>query len=331
MPPLVQRANQRDMGALAPTLRDVWTYFNLVSNIVLLPMLVATFLFSKRARRHPTLVNVCMTWILSGIFSLLLFFGGQASGPEPSKALCIAQTSLLYGITPMWSVAVLVLLYHIIVVTKTPHAADKGRAKLLLMLAAPYIAQCAFSIATLATSLAHPEKVTRHRRYFYCALQNSPLSNAMALFTGAVGIMISGLMVYLAVLLWRNWHGMRHAGMPSGLNLQLLLRVFIFGVYIVFGFAVNIISMVAPHNLAPDMYGATSMSLLYSLCSPRLTHHPSRYGRVPGVWYPDRRANDVVPLVEARAAGRDGLFAARGELAAYARSDEVRRAAARGE
>jgi len=251
------------MGALAPTLRDVWTYFNLVSNIVLLPMLVATFLFSKRARRHPTLVNVCMTWILSGIFSLLLFFGGQASGPEPSKALCIAQTSLLYGITPMWSVAVLVLLYHIIVVTKTPHAADKGRAKLLLMLASPYIAQCAFSIATLATSLAHPEKVTRHRRYFYCALQNSPLSNAMALFTGAVGIMISGLMVYLAVLLWRNWHGMRHAGMPSGLNLQLLLRVFIFGVYIVFGFAVNIISMVAPHNLAPDMYAATIGTVVF--------------------------------------------------------------------
>jgi hypothetical protein len=38
------------------------------------------------------------------------------------------------------------------------------------------------------------------------------------------------------------------------------LRVFIFGGYIIFGFAVNVIFMLAPHNLAPDMYAATSTS-----------------------------------------------------------------------
>jgi hypothetical protein len=58
--------------------------------------------------------------------------------------------------------------------------------------------------------------------------------------------------------LYRNWHGFRDAGRPSHVNLQLLLRVLIFGGYIIFGFVVNVISMVAPHNLSPDMYAATS-------------------------------------------------------------------------
>lgn len=65
-------ANQADMGHAAPALLDVWIYFNLVSNTVLLPILVATFLFSRRAKRHFALINVCITWILSGVFALLL-------------------------------------------------------------------------------------------------------------------------------------------------------------------------------------------------------------------------------------------------------------------
>lgn len=65
--------NQEDMGKSAIPLLHVWIFFNLIS-IILLPILVATFLFSKRVtKRHPSLINVCMTWILSGIYSLLLY------------------------------------------------------------------------------------------------------------------------------------------------------------------------------------------------------------------------------------------------------------------
>ncbi|KAJ6613297.1 hypothetical protein B0H10DRAFT_1805886 [Mycena sp. CBHHK59/15] len=246
------------MGAAAPALLDVWIYMNLVSNTVLLPLLVATFLFSRRARRHPILVNVCMTWIFSGVFSLLLFYAGQAEGPEPVKGLCIAQTSLLYGITPIRLKMLVVRICLLFRVWLDRSCADKQ------MLSAPYVAQFAFSIVTLVASLAQPNKVTRSRRFFYCALQFHPLSTAMSLFTAVVGIGITLLMVYLAVLLYRNWHGMRDAGMPNAIDFQLLLRVLIFGAYIVFGFAVNIISMVAPHNLAPDMYTATSKSSHYN-------------------------------------------------------------------
>jgi len=262
MAPLALRADQADMGRAAPALLDVWIYFNLVSNTVLLPILVATFLFSKRAKRHPTLVNVCMTWILSGIFSLLLFYAGQERGPEPEKPLCIAQTSLLYGITPMWAVAVLILLYNMILVLLRP-TASISRLKMIAMLSAPYIVQIAFSVTALVGSLRHPQLITRARRFFYCTLKWHNLAMAMTLFTAIIGAAISLTMIYLAVLLYRNWHGFRHAGRPSHVHGQLLLRVFIFGGYIVFGFVVNIISMVAPHNLAPDMYAATIGTVIF--------------------------------------------------------------------
>ncbi|KAJ7107287.1 hypothetical protein C8R43DRAFT_816761, partial [Mycena crocata] len=258
------------MGRAAPALLDVWIYFNLVSNTVLLPILVATFMFSRRVKRHPALVNVCMTWILSGIFSLLLFYAGQASGPEPQKGLCIAQTSLLYGITPMWSVAVLVLLYNMILaMNENPKAAGVSRPKMITpqMLSAPYVVQAAFSIAALVGSLAHPENVNRARRFFYCALHLKQLSLAMSLFTTLIGLAIGGCMAYIAVVFFRNWHGMRHAGRPSRIDVQLFARVLIFGVYIIFGFAVNIISMVAPHNLAPDLYAATIGTVVFLVFS----------------------------------------------------------------
>ncbi|KAJ7784523.1 hypothetical protein B0H16DRAFT_1296716 [Mycena metata] len=254
------------MGRAAPALLDVWIYFNLVANTILLPLLVATFLFSKRVtrRRDPTLINVCMTWILSGIFSLLLFYGGQASGPEPEKPLCIAQTALLYGITPMWSVAVLVLFWRMIhVMNEEPGAPPISRPKMIAMLCAPYVVQTAFSIAALVGSLVHPENVTRTRRFFYCALHLPPLAMTMTLFTAAMGVGISGLMVYLAVLLYRNWHGMRDAGRPSRVDGQIVLRIVIFGIYIFFGFVVNILDIVAPHNLAPDLYAATVGTVIF--------------------------------------------------------------------
>jgi len=57
-------------AALVP----VFIYFNLITNVILLPALVFTFLFvpKVRAKRHPTLVNMCIAWVFSGVFACLL-------------------------------------------------------------------------------------------------------------------------------------------------------------------------------------------------------------------------------------------------------------------
>jgi len=259
-----KRVDQADMGKAAPIFLDVWIYFNLIPNTIFLPILVATFLFSKRVKRHPTLINVCMTWILSGVFSLLLYYAGQDRGPEPYKPLCIAQTALLYGITPMWSVAVLVLVYHMVLAVQgNPADLHAGRSRMILMLSAPYIAQCAFSIAALAFAILRPDKVNRARRFFYCSLKFNPLSNAMSIFTAIMCLCIIVLEIHLAINLYRNWRGMRRAGRSTGLDLQLIVRVLTFGIYVLYGMVVDIISMFDSHNIAPDMYAATIGAVVF--------------------------------------------------------------------
>ncbi|KIK52075.1 hypothetical protein GYMLUDRAFT_373458 [Collybiopsis luxurians FD-317 M1] len=282
---LVTRANQQEMGKHLTPFLDVWIIFNFLSGVILLPILVLTFLLSKRVtKRHPSLINVCMTWILSGIFSLLLydldlpkrgvaddslhgrFLGGRArpTDPEPSKALCIAQTSLLYGILPMWSVAVFILMYFLLsVVNADGRALNVSRGKMTLMLGAPYFVQFCFSLATLVMSLKDPVRVTREHRVLYCALESYHLFNAMAIFTFVVCLGIIMLETQLALLLYRNWRGLRQAGQSTAVDLQLIVRVIVFGVFIFLGMIVDIVSMFSPRSVVPDIYAATAGTVVF--------------------------------------------------------------------
>ncbi|KDQ25756.1 hypothetical protein PLEOSDRAFT_1113565 [Pleurotus ostreatus PC15] len=265
-------------------LLNVWIYFNLVVNTILLPVLATTFLVSKRAKRHPTLVNVCMVWILSGFFSLLLFYAGQhdLSSPEPDKPLCVAQTSLLYGITPMWSVAVLMMVIHLNMAFDRCCRKDRLVGwRLVAMLSMPYLVLLAFFTATLTISAKHPERVTRSRRRLYCTLQYTPLFDTMAIFTAIVCLAITCLqgmsthhvsdriipvaqslikirrVVRLGTILYRNWRAIRSARRTDGSEIQLLLRVLIFGVYVFVGMIVNIFSIFAKSSAFPDIFAAT--------------------------------------------------------------------------
>ena len=96
-----------------------WLAFQIASGSVGLPILILTFLFAKNVQRHPMLINMCITWAIAGLSSTLLyvvidlacvnpriklptrFYARKERGPEPSKPLCIAQASLLYGAPPM--------------------------------------------------------------------------------------------------------------------------------------------------------------------------------------------------------------------------------------
>lgn len=63
---------EKTLGSSATIYLNIWIYFNLIGNNLFLPLIVLTFIFSKTAKRHPILINLCMTLIFSGVFSLLL-------------------------------------------------------------------------------------------------------------------------------------------------------------------------------------------------------------------------------------------------------------------
>ncbi|KAK0221624.1 hypothetical protein IW262DRAFT_1375273 [Armillaria fumosa] len=262
----MEASTSSDMGPVSSLLLNIWIYPNLISNTILLPLLVATFLFSTRATRHPTLINLCMTWIFSGIFSLLLFYTRkyELKSPEPPKVLCIVQASLISGITPMWSVAVLVFVYHMVATTIEGWAFPGGSTvRMVVMLSAPYVALCSFSIAALAISVSRPTLVTLHHRKLYCSLNHLPLYTAMGWFTFAACVAIIAFETYLAVFMYRNYRGMRQARHSTGLHLALLLRVLIFGLYILFGIAASFVFMYTQHTFIGDMYLATMGTIVF--------------------------------------------------------------------
>ncbi|KIM89227.1 hypothetical protein PILCRDRAFT_216764 [Piloderma croceum F 1598] len=198
-----------------------------------LPLLVITFLFSQGAKRHPTLINVCISWIMSGIFSTMLLYAGQSTGPEPDKALCMAQTSLLYGVTPMCAVAILMLVY--------------------------YVWTCYDSHRYKPTVLAthNPEKVNRSRRFFYCSLDYHPLSNSMSIFTAFICLSATAIEIRIALMLHRNWRGLRKAGKSSGVSVQFIVRILVFGTYIFMSMLFSLATVWDPRSAVPDMYVAT--------------------------------------------------------------------------
>jgi len=124
------------------------------------------------------------------------------------------------------------------------------------MLGAPYFAQFCFTVAALAISLKHPNHVNRERDFFYCALHDDPLFNAMSIFTFIVCLGITLLEIQLAMSMYRNWRVLRRAGQSTGVDLQLLLRVILFGVFVFLGMIIDVISMFSTRSLAPDMYSA---------------------------------------------------------------------------
>jgi hypothetical protein len=60
------------LGGNTSAMLYAFIYLNLTTGSIILPIIVATLLFSKRTTRHPILINVFMTWIFSGVFSCLL-------------------------------------------------------------------------------------------------------------------------------------------------------------------------------------------------------------------------------------------------------------------
>lgn len=43
-----------------------------ISDQILLPVLIGTLVFSNGVKRHPTLINLCITWLIAGVVGSLL-------------------------------------------------------------------------------------------------------------------------------------------------------------------------------------------------------------------------------------------------------------------
>jgi len=239
-----------------------WTVFQVAGGQVLLPILVATFLFS-RATRHPTIINMCITWILSSIVSCLLFYSGEYHHlPEGSASpLCIAQASLVFAIPPMLAASAFGAIYH---VWFTVSSTLKGQAALknctvrsLVLLLLPYVLLVAFGVGGAIVVLTRPlSNVSLARRVFYCSPFDFLFSNFAAGVSALILLATLFYEVRICLIVRRNWIGLRKAGRGSGFDLSFTLRVCIFGIYVFLGFLASIASVITTTAI-PDLFLAT--------------------------------------------------------------------------
>ncbi|KAJ3572264.1 hypothetical protein NP233_g3207 [Leucocoprinus birnbaumii] len=187
-----------------------------------------------------------------------------SSSEKPSQSLCLAQASLLYGITPMWAVAVLALVSYMLYTLRDEHTESRylKSIPMALMLSAPYIAQSAFTIAALLMAYRHPKKLKPDSLFLFCSFKDTKLFFAMSIFTLLACVAIIGIEVALAIVIYRSWRTVRSVGLPSDLPLPLIARVFVFGVYVGIGIIVSTLGLfdiTMPENL----FAATAGTVVF--------------------------------------------------------------------
>jgi quinol-cytochrome oxidoreductase complex cytochrome b subunit len=233
-----------------------------------LPILLAVILFSKRVHRHPTLVNLCLGYILIGVASSVLLYAGKISGPEPSKMLCLFQASMLYGVPAFASLLALMLVLQMFLVVRAtiqkqvsqgPHA-----VRLWVMIAAPYLALLISIFATAAVGATNPDIVTRHRRFFYCSVDSDLLSGSIAAF-GAIFLLATVFFeVWTVVILYKNRKVAQQPGAKPRIDVELSLplRVMAFGLYVIVALSLSLLSMKAPESPIPDLVIACAATVI---------------------------------------------------------------------
>ncbi|TFY67853.1 hypothetical protein EVJ58_g1345 [Rhodofomes roseus] len=197
-----RRVTQGELGGSASADLAAWLFFQLIADHVFLPILVMTFALSRSVVRHSTVINLCCTWILSGIISSLLLYMSETTGPEPPRGLCTAQAALMSGAFPMTSVATLALAY------RTWRSCTPGKSQLrekaswpirVMLIVSPYLTLGVFCAIAAKLGVEYPGQVDRATRYFYCAVNVQALIIAVAVFSATVCIIAAGFFVHLAM------------------------------------------------------------------------------------------------------------------------------------
>ncbi|KAI1789652.1 hypothetical protein LXA43DRAFT_892498 [Ganoderma leucocontextum] len=258
----------QDEASASPAVLDIWLFFNIAGDQILLPLLVLTFLLSRTVTRNPNVINVCVTWIIAGIASSLLFYKDQHVGPEPEKDVCIAQMALIASAPPMTSVAVLALVYYTWSTFRhsklhTGPRALMARLTTICLLVAPYVVYVCFVAFGLYLGLQHPEKVDRARRLFYCSIDDAIYNNVIALFTAGVCLLATALQGHLLVMLSHRWIALRRIAPATSVDIQLTIRVGVFVGYVVATSSVMLSTFSRTTSLFPDLFGTSAGTMFF--------------------------------------------------------------------
>jgi len=228
-----------------------------------IPLLVLTFLLSKRVHTHPTLVNFCCSWILYSVAFCMLAYAGQQNSTEPDFALCLIQAAMVHGVVPM---TVLAGLFVVIQVWSTfqerpipffPNLRPWMRTVLFIL--PPYIAFFGFAIPFGMYGLAEPEMLSIGHG-IYCTIEDTSLRPyivpAFALVTLAL------ILIFQMAIFWNyftRWRNIKQVCplVERSTSLSLTLRVAFFSIYSVIAAGIAVVLLTSNSSAMPYMLQAT--------------------------------------------------------------------------
>ncbi|OCB87475.1 hypothetical protein A7U60_g5380 [Sanghuangporus baumii] len=209
-----------------------WLVLNIWSSHLGLPFLIITISIAKNIRRHATFINLCVTWIIVGLSSSLL--------------------------TSVSAFALVFQVFHVMRAAfqeRDPESHETLRKWTLLV--SPYVAFVVFATWTAFVGLNNPELVTRRRRFFYCSVKDSGLTDSITAFS--LGVLLVTSPVWILYIILSHWRTIRSSGLGRsvGTDLSLICRTAAFTLWIILGMSLSALSMKAPRSAVPDMALAT--------------------------------------------------------------------------
>jgi len=169
----------------------------------------------------------------------------------------LAQASLMFGVTPMWSMAIFMLVYYVWSFSDC-HGKKPDRFATCAMIAAPYFMFGVWSISAFVLIMGNREKVTRNRRFFYCSMDYPLFFYARSLFTAFVCIIITIIGICISVTLYRNRRSIRKAGRSGSTDIQLVVRILAFGLYVFVSIIFSLMSAWGKRTIVPaSIFNAT--------------------------------------------------------------------------
>ncbi|KIY51288.1 hypothetical protein FISHEDRAFT_37512 [Fistulina hepatica ATCC 64428] len=222
----------------------------IVGMVGLVPVTLA-FAFSKNVQRHPTLINLCISYIVYALsYCILIFTGQQRDARSPPTIACRVQSSsyilpsiLASDIAYRTTMAALGVLVHLWLTFNDPlQSLPSGKwprsIYLTISLVLPYIAFVAFGLAAAILGIRDPSSVNAANG-LYCDIVRGPFRRfGVPLFCAIVLAFIVVFEVAIGVRFYHSWtHVTRVFPLANRQpSVSMAIRIFIFSIYSVVTF-----------------------------------------------------------------------------------------------
>ncbi|KAJ8597629.1 hypothetical protein M405DRAFT_390237 [Rhizopogon salebrosus TDB-379] len=214
----------------------VYLFLLITGGHVLLPIIIATALLHKKLSWHPTLINLCITWVLYSVIHCLYLYTGGDIYDDGYRTVCMVQAAMLYGAAPMAIVAGLGVVIHawttIQPFGRNPVEEFPRWVRSFLIISPPYFVFAGFSICAGIFIKEH-EDITRPSNGLFCTIYVQYLALPVPVFCAVVMAVLFCFEVAISIRYYQRWKRIKDSFplMARRPSTSLMFRVGLFCMY----------------------------------------------------------------------------------------------------